>query len=125
MERDGSAKLLSWVVVLGALFAFVVYVLVRFYSVSPLFLNSSMVSAIAALVCVVLSTFLWPRLFAFQFMVLCRPLPGARQLLADSEQLLIAEEDFYSVLQPHVTRDDSEYAKQATRTRDAVNQDWA
>jgi 2-polyprenyl-3-methyl-5-hydroxy-6-metoxy-1,4-benzoquinol methylase len=69
--------------------------------------------------------FLSPRLFAFQFMVLCRPLPGARQLLAESEQLLIAEENFYSVLQPRVTREEVEYAKQATRTRDAVNQDWA
>jgi SAM-dependent methyltransferase len=43
----------------------------------------------------------WPRLFAFQFMVLCRPRPGARQLLTESEQCLIAEEDFYRVLQPH------------------------
>lgn len=38
------------------------------------------------------------RLFAFQFLVQCRPRPGARQLLTESEQLLIAEEDFYGVL---------------------------
>ncbi|MBV9924336.1 MAG: glycosyltransferase [Acidobacteria bacterium] len=57
----------------------------------------------------------WPRLFAFQFIVLCRPRPGARQLLTESEQLLIAEEDFYSVLRPHVV-------DQAARTGDtAVN----
>ena len=67
---------------------------------------------------------LWPRMFAFQFMVLCRPRPGARQLLTESEQLLIAEEDFYNVLRPHVTRDDREYAEHAARTSDtAVNQD--
>jgi len=42
--------------------------------------------------------FVWPRLFAFQFMVLCRPRPGARQLLLQSEQYLIADEDFYKVL---------------------------
>jgi hypothetical protein len=74
VDRDGSPKLLSWVVVLGALLAFVVYVLVRFYSLPPFctypacvtmlrFSDSSMVSAVAALGCVVLSTFLWPRLF--------------------------------------------------------------
>ncbi len=28
----------------------------------------------------------WPSLFAFQFLVLCRPLPGVRQLLLDSER---------------------------------------
>lgn len=68
----------------------------------------------------------WPRLFAFQFMVLCRPRPGARQLLTESEQLLIAEEDFYSVLRAHVAGDGREYANQAARTSDtAVNQDWA
>ena len=68
----------------------------------------------------------WPRLFAFQFMVLCRPRPGARQLLTESEQLLIAEEDFYSVLRPHVVGDGREYANQAARTGDpAVNPDWA
>lgn len=67
----------------------------------------------------------WPRLFAFQFMVLCRPWPGARQLLTESEQLLIAEEDFYSVLRPHVAGDGREYADQMARTGDpAVNQDW-
>jgi glycosyltransferase involved in cell wall biosynthesis len=68
----------------------------------------------------------WPRLFAFQFMVLCRPRPGARQLLTESEQLLIAEEDFYSVLRPHIVGDGREYANQAARTGDpAVNPDWA
>jgi 2-polyprenyl-3-methyl-5-hydroxy-6-metoxy-1,4-benzoquinol methylase len=68
----------------------------------------------------------WPRLFAFQFMVLCRPRPGARQLLTESEQLLIAEEDFYSVLRPHVVGDGREYANQAAHTGDpAVNPDWA
>jgi len=68
----------------------------------------------------------WPRLFAFQFIVLCRPRPGARQLLTESEQLLVAEEDFYSVLRPHVVGDGREYANQAARTGDsAVNQDWA
>jgi glycosyltransferase involved in cell wall biosynthesis len=67
---------------------------------------------------------LWPRLFAFQFIVLCRPRPGARQLLTESEQLLIAEEDFYNVLRPHVTRDDREYAEHAARMGDTVvNQD--
>ncbi len=29
----------------------------------------------------------WPSLFAFQFLVVCRPLPGARQLLSESQQL--------------------------------------
>jgi glycosyltransferase involved in cell wall biosynthesis len=68
----------------------------------------------------------WPRLFAFQFIVLCRPWPGARQLLTESEQLLIAEEDFYAVLRPHVIGDEREYANQATRTGDpSVNQDRA
>jgi hypothetical protein len=68
----------------------------------------------------------WPRLFAFQFMVLCRPRPGARQLLTESEQLLIAEENFYSVLRPHVAEDDREYADQMARTGDrAVNLDRA
>jgi 2-polyprenyl-3-methyl-5-hydroxy-6-metoxy-1,4-benzoquinol methylase len=69
---------------------------------------------------------LWPRLFAFQFMVLCRPRPGARQLLTESEQLLIADEDFYNVLRPQVTRDGPEYADHVARPGDtAVNQDWA
>jgi hypothetical protein len=74
MESDGSPKLLSWVVVLSALLTFVVYVLTRFYSLPPFctrpacvtmlrFLDISMVSAVAALACIVLSTFLWPRLF--------------------------------------------------------------
>lgn len=68
----------------------------------------------------------WPRLFAFQFMVLCRPRPGARQLLTESEQLLIAEEDFYSVLRPHVVGGGHDYANRAARTGDpAVNPDWA
>ena len=68
----------------------------------------------------------WPRLFAFQFIVLCRPRPGARQLLTESEQLLIAEEDFYSVLRPHIVGDEREYANPAARTGDPnVNQDWA
>jgi glycosyltransferase involved in cell wall biosynthesis len=68
----------------------------------------------------------WPRLFAFQFIVLCRPRPGARQLLTESEQLLIAEENFYSVLRPHVAEDDREYADQMARTGDrAVNLDRA
>lgn len=68
----------------------------------------------------------WPRLFAFQFIVLCRPRPGARQLLTESEQLLIAEEDFYSVLRPHVVGDGRGYAHQPARTGDpAVNPDWA
>jgi hypothetical protein len=68
----------------------------------------------------------WPRLFAFQFIVLCRPWPGARQLLTESEQLLIAEEDFYSVLRPHVAGDGREYANQTARTGDpTVNPDWA
>lgn len=68
----------------------------------------------------------WPRLFAFQFIVLCRPRPGVRQLLTESEQFLIAEEDFYSVLRPHVVEDDREYAGRAARTGDsAVNPDWA
>ena len=31
---------------------------------------------------------LWPSLFAFQFLVVCRPLPGVRQLLRDSEPYL-------------------------------------
>jgi hypothetical protein len=64
-------------------------------------------------------------LFAFQFIVLCYPRPGARQLLTESEQHLIAEEDFYSVLRRHVVGDGREYADQAARTGDkAVNQDW-
>lgn len=68
----------------------------------------------------------WPRLFAFQFMVLCRPRPGARQLLTESEQLLVAEEEFYSVLGPHVVGDGREYSDGAARAADpAVNQDWA
>lgn len=68
----------------------------------------------------------WPRLFAFQFMVLCRPRPGARQLLTESEQLLIAEEEFYSVLRPRAVGDGREYAKRAARAADpAVNRDWA
>jgi hypothetical protein len=68
----------------------------------------------------------WPRLFAFQFIVLCRPRPGARQLLTESEQLLIAEEDFYSVLRQHVVGDGREHANQTACTGDpAVNQDWA
>jgi 2-polyprenyl-3-methyl-5-hydroxy-6-metoxy-1,4-benzoquinol methylase len=68
----------------------------------------------------------WPRLFAFQFIVLCRPRPGARQLLTESELLLIAEEDFYSVLRPHVVGDGRESAHQPARTGDpAVNPDWA
>ena len=67
----------------------------------------------------------WPRLFAFQFIVLCRPRPGIHQVLTESEQLLIAEENFYSVLRPHVP-DGREYASQAARTGDsAVNRDWA
>jgi 2-polyprenyl-3-methyl-5-hydroxy-6-metoxy-1,4-benzoquinol methylase len=66
--------------------------------------------------------FLWPRLFAFQFMVLCRPRPGARQLLTESEQIMIAEEDFYNVLRPQISRDDREYAHASDTT---VNQDWA
>jgi len=67
----------------------------------------------------------WPRMFAFQFIVLCRPWPGARQLLTESEQLLIAEEDFYSVLRPHVAEDGREYVDQLARAGDsAVNQDW-
>jgi 2-polyprenyl-3-methyl-5-hydroxy-6-metoxy-1,4-benzoquinol methylase len=68
----------------------------------------------------------WPRLFAFQFIVLCRPWPGARQLLTESEQLLIAEEDFYSVLRPHLAGDDREYADQMARPCEpAVNPDRA
>ena len=31
---------------------------------------------------------LWPSLFAFQFLVVCRPVPGVRQLLHDSEPFL-------------------------------------
>jgi len=31
----------------------------------------------------------WPTMFAFQFVVVCRPLPGTRQLLASSERLLV------------------------------------
>ncbi len=30
---------------------------------------------------------LWPSLFAFQFLVVCRPLPGVRQLLSESRRL--------------------------------------
>jgi 2-polyprenyl-3-methyl-5-hydroxy-6-metoxy-1,4-benzoquinol methylase len=56
---------------------------------------------------------IWPRLFAFQFIVLCRPWPGVRQLLRESEQLLIADEDFYCVLQPHVAGNGRERAKAA------------
>ena len=63
----------------------------------------------------------WPRLFAFQFMVLCRPRPGARQLLTESEQLLIAEEDFYSVLRPHVIDDRREYANAARTSDPTIN----
>lgn len=29
---------------------------------------------------------LWPTLFAFQFLVVCRPLPSARQLLGSAER---------------------------------------
>lgn len=68
---------------------------------------------------------IWPRLFAFQFIVLCRPRPGARQLLTESEQLLIAEEGFYGVLRPHVVGDTSDYADPVAGTGDStVNQDW-
>lgn len=67
----------------------------------------------------------WPRLFAFQFLVLCSPKPSARQLLTESEQLLIADEDFYSVLQsqPHATGENSEHVETPVRARSAtVNQ---
>ena len=57
--------------------------------------------------------------------MLCRPRPGIHQVLTESEQLLIAEENFYNVLRPHVP-DGREYAGQAARTGDsAVNRDWA
>jgi len=66
------------------------------------------------------------RLFAFQFLVLCRPRPGARQLLTESEQFLVAEENFYSVLRPSGAEDPPEYANTAPATSDkTVNQDWA
>jgi glycosyltransferase involved in cell wall biosynthesis len=65
----------------------------------------------------------WPRLFAFQFIVFCRPRPGARQLLTESEQLLIADEDFYSVLQPHVAQNGREYVKAAGLEEHEVNAD--
>ncbi|MCP3960110.1 MAG: glycosyltransferase [bacterium] len=36
---------------------------------------------------------LWPSLWAFQFLVVCRPVPGVRQLLQDSEPFLRHEAD--------------------------------
>jgi hypothetical protein len=33
---------------------------------------------------------------------------------------MIAEEDFYSVLRPHIVEDDREHAGQATRTSNAA-----
>jgi 2-polyprenyl-3-methyl-5-hydroxy-6-metoxy-1,4-benzoquinol methylase len=68
---------------------------------------------------------IWPRLFAFQFIVLCRPWPGARQLLTESEPLLIADEDFYSVLRPQVAGNGREYTKAASLGEHAVNTDRA
>jgi glycosyltransferase involved in cell wall biosynthesis len=67
---------------------------------------------------------IWPRLFAFQFLVLCRPWPGARQLLIESEQLLVAEANFYNVLRHRVSGDGREYPDAVTRTVGAaVNPD--
>jgi glycosyltransferase involved in cell wall biosynthesis len=65
------------------------------------------------------------RLFAFQFLVLCRPKRGARQLLTESEQHLIAEEDFYSVLRSPGAEDDREYASTSpARSDNTVTRDW-
>ena len=61
----------------------------------------------------------WPRLFAFQFMVLCRPWPGARQLLTQTEQFLIAEEEFNNVVRPKLVGEEREYAKARAAAGDA------
>jgi 2-polyprenyl-3-methyl-5-hydroxy-6-metoxy-1,4-benzoquinol methylase len=68
---------------------------------------------------------IWPRLFAFQFIVLCRPWPGSRQLLTESEQLLIAEENFYSVLRPHVAGNGHDYPNATGVVEHAVTSDRA
>jgi glycosyltransferase involved in cell wall biosynthesis len=41
---------------------------------------------------------IWPTMFAFQFIVRCRPLPGVRQLLARSERHLVSQAEMARVL---------------------------
>lgn len=52
---------------------------------------------------------IWPRMFGFQFLVECRPLPGVRQVLSQSERHLRADE----MLKDAVDQAETEPAKAA------------
>ena len=66
----------------------------------------------------------WPRMFAFQFMVLCRPRPGTRQVLAQSEQFLVGNEDLYRVLRPHGTAAGRAHTARTPRSGEAGDADF-
>jgi hypothetical protein len=43
---------------------------------------------------------IWPTMFAFQFLVTCRPFPGMRQILQQSERHVERDEQLAGPLRP-------------------------